>query len=53
LLAVLAVDLWSFALSGMSAAMGSAEMGVTIAVVLVALFLVWLAYSADGKGWLS
>jgi hypothetical protein len=53
LLAVLAVDLWTFALSGMGGLMTSAEMGVTIAVVLVSLFFVWLAYSADGKGWLS
>ena len=53
LLAVLAVDLWTFALSGMSGMMSSAEMGLTGVVVLVAIFLVWVAYSADGKGWLS
>ena len=53
LLAVLAFDLWTFALSGMGGAMRSAEMGITAAVVLIALVLVWLAYSADGRGWLS
>jgi len=53
LLAVLAVDLWTFALSGMGGAMSSAEMGITAAVVLIAVILAWLAYSADGKGWLS
>lgn len=53
LLAVLAMDLWMFVLSGLGATMPPAEMGVTVAVVVVAVFLVWLAYSADRKGWLS
>lgn len=53
LLAVLAMDLWMFVLSGLGGTMAGAEMGVTAAVVLVAVFLVWLAYSADGKGWLG
>ena len=30
-----------------------AELGVTIFVVLVAALLVWLAVSADKKGWLA
>ena len=53
LLGVLAMDLWMFVLSGLDATMPPAEMGVTAAVVVVALLLAWLAYSADKKGWLS
>ena len=53
LLGVLAMDLWMFVLSGLGATMPPAEMGVTAAVVVVALLLAWLAYSADKKGWLS
>jgi len=53
LLGVLAMDLWMFVLSGMGASMPGAEMGITIAVVVVAVLLVWLAYDADKKGWLS
>jgi hypothetical protein len=53
LLAVLAMDIWMFALSGLAGTMGGPELGVTIAVVVVAVLLVWLAYSADKKGWLS
>lgn len=53
LLAVLAMDIWMFALSGLAGTMGGPEMGVTIAVIVVAVLLVWLAYSADKKGWLG
>jgi hypothetical protein len=53
LLGVLAMDLWMFVLSGMGGTIRPAEMGVTAAVVVVAILLVWLAYSADKKGWLS
>ena len=53
LLGVLAMDLWMFVLSGLGGTMPPGEMGVTAAVVVVAVFLVWLAYSADRKGWLS
>lgn len=53
LLAVLAMDLWMFVLSGLGSTMPPAEMGVTACVVLVAILLAWLAYSADKKGWLS
>ena len=53
LLGVLAMDLWIFVLSGLGGTMPPAEMGVTVAVVLVALLLVWLAHSADRKGWLT
>ena len=46
--ALLAQDVWKFALYA-----GPAEqLPLTIAVNLIALLLVWLAYSADGKGWL-
>jgi hypothetical protein len=46
--ALLAQDVWKFALVG-----GPINMlGLTIAVNLISLFLVWLAYMADGKGWL-
>jgi len=53
LLGVLAMDLWMFVLSGLGGTMAVPELGVTIAVVLVAVLLVWLAYSADRKGWLA
>jgi hypothetical protein len=53
LLGVIAMDVWMFALSGLSSTMAGAEMGVTIAVLVVALFLAWLAHDADRKGWLS
>jgi len=53
LLGVLVMDLWMFVLSGLGTTATSAELGITIAVVVVAIFLVWLAYSADRKGWLS
>jgi len=52
LLGVIAMDVWLFALSGAGMPAG-AEMGVTIAVVVVAVLLVWLANSADKNGWLS
>jgi hypothetical protein len=53
LLAVLAMDLWMFVLSGLGSTAAPAEMAVTACVVLVAILLFWLAYSADKKGWLS
>ena len=53
LLAVLAVDLWTFVLTGMGGAMNSTEMGLTVVIVLIALLMVWLAYSSDKKGWLG
>ena len=53
LLGVLAMDLWMFVLSGLGGTMPGAEMGVTICVLLVAILLVWLAHTADRKGWLS
>jgi hypothetical protein len=53
LLGVLAMDLWMFVLSGLGGTMAGAEMGVNVAIVVVAILLVWLAYSSDKKGWLS
>ena len=53
LLAVIAMDVWTFALSGMGGTMAGAEMGVTVAVLVIAVLLVWVAYSSDQKGWLS
>lgn len=53
LLGVLAMDLWMFVLSGLGSTMPGAEMGVTIAVVVVAVLLAWLAHDAARKGWLS
>ena len=53
LLAVLAMDLWMFVLSGVGRTAGGAELGVTVAVVIVAILLVWLSRDADRKGWLS
>jgi len=50
LLAVLAQDLWAFVLrTG-----GAAESPILpLLVNAIAILLVWLAYSADKKGWLS
>lgn len=48
-LALLAQDLWVFVLRGTP----EAQLGLTIAVNLVALLLVWLAFVAARKGWLS
>lgn len=53
LLGVLAMDLWMFVLSGLGSTMAGAEMGVTIAVVVVAALLAWLAHDAAKKGWLN
>lgn len=53
LLGVLAMDLWMFVLSDVGRTVAGAELGVTVAVVVVAILLVWLAHSADRKGWLS
>jgi hypothetical protein len=49
LVALLAQDVWAFALRS-----GPAESPILpIAVNLISLLLVWLAFSADRKGWLS
>jgi hypothetical protein len=49
LAAVLAQDVWAFGLRA-----GPAESPILpIAVNLIALLMVWLAYSADKKGWLG
>ena len=53
LLGVLAMDVWMFVLSGLGGTMPNAEMAVTACVVVIAVVLVWLSYSADRKGWLS
>ena len=53
LICVVALDVWSFALSGAASTMGGAEMAITGAVLVIAILLAWLAWSADSKGWLS
>ena len=53
LLAVLAMQLWIWVLTSAGSTMPGAEVGVNVAVALVALLMVWLAHSADRKGWLS
>ena len=53
LLAVLAMDAWIFLMSGLAGTMPPAELGITISVIVVAILLVWLAYDADKKGWLT
>ena len=53
LLAVVAMDVWTFVLSGNGGAMAGAEMGVTVAVLVIAFLLFWLAHSAAKKGWLG
>ena len=52
-LAVAAMDVWTFLLRDRAGDLVGAELGLTIAVGLIALVLVWVAYSADSKGWLS
>jgi hypothetical protein len=49
LVALLAQDVWKFVLVGGA----GDQLVLTIAVNLISLFLVWLAYTADRKGWLS
>ena len=50
LLAVLAQDLWAYVLR----TTGAAESPVMpLLVNVIAILLVWVAYSADKKGWLS
>lgn len=53
LLAVLAMYGWIFLVSGMSATMATAELAVSISVVVVAILLAWLSHDAAKKGWLS
>lgn len=53
LLAVLAMDVWTFLLRGAGGAMENGELGLTVAVAVIAIFLFWMAYDADRKGWLS
>lgn len=53
LLAVLAMNVWTFALSGMAGTMAGPELAVTCAVILIAILLAWLSHDADRKGWLS
>ncbi len=50
LLCVLAQDVWAFVLSESAPDKGPI---LPIAVNLVAILLVWLAYTADRRGWLS
>jgi hypothetical protein len=52
-LAVIAMDIWIFAISGVAGTMPGPELGVTITVLVVAILLAWLAHSADRRGWLS
>jgi hypothetical protein len=49
LLAVLLQDLWAFVLRGTP----EKDLILPVAVNVIAILLVWLAYSADRKGWLS
>ena len=50
LLALLAQDLWAFVLRDGGPDKGPA---LPIAINLIAILLVWLAYMADRRGWLS
>ena len=49
LVAVLAQDVWKFAIY----AQPTSGLGLTVAVNLISLLLVWLAYHADRRGWLA
>jgi hypothetical protein len=53
LLAIVAMDLWIFELADLDSTMAGGELGVTVAVAVVAILLFWLAFRADRKGWLS
>jgi hypothetical protein len=49
LVGVLVNDLWAFVLN----TSGEKQLGLPIAVNVIAILLVWLAYMADRRGWLS
>jgi hypothetical protein len=53
LLGVSAMDAWIFLLTDNGRAMAGPELGVTIAVLVVAILLVGLANWAGRKGWLN
>ena len=53
LLAVVAMDAWIFLLSDNGGTMAGPELGITVAVLVVAILLVGVANSAGRKGWLS
>jgi hypothetical protein len=49
LLALLLEDLWAFVLREGH----ETQFALSLAINAIAILLVWLAYSADRKGWLS
>ena len=49
LVGVLVNDLWAFVLNTAP----EKQLGLSIAVNVIAILLVWLAYMADRRGWLS
>jgi hypothetical protein len=51
LLAVLAQEVWLFALSG--AAPAGSALGLPVAVTLISLVLAWLSHDGVKKGWLT
>jgi len=53
LVAIVAMDLWIFELADLDSTMAGGELGVTVAVAVVAILLFWLAFRSDRKGWLS
>ncbi len=53
LLAVAAMDAWIFLLTDNGRAMAGPELGVTVAVLLVAILLVGLANYAGRRSWLN
>jgi hypothetical protein len=53
LLGVAAMDAWIFLLTDNGRAMAGPELGITVAVLVVAILLVGVSNSAGRKGWLS
>lgn len=53
LLAIVAMDVWTFMMRDGGGDMVGAELGLTIAVLLVGLLLAWMGMTAAKRGWLS
>jgi hypothetical protein len=53
LLAIIAMDIWTFALRADGTRLVGAELYITISVLVVGVLLAWCAQTAAKRGWLS